>query len=122
MTDSEHAAWRAIPHFEDDFPTRPDKTMAQRFRDGLSKLNEEHVMPADAINPQHYQGFSNGAEVIDITENLNFNRGNMVKYAARAGEKVLPGQTPKEALLQDLEKVVWYAEREIERIIRGDGK
>lgn len=43
----------------------------------------------DAVNhPSHYaEGWSNGAEVIDITENLNFNRGNAVKYIARAGRK-----------------------------------
>ena len=37
---------------------------------------------SDPVNhPTHYaEGWSNGAEVIDITENLNFNRGNAVKY------------------------------------------
>lgn len=64
----------------------------------------------DAINPGHYQGFSNGAEVIDITENLNFNRGNAVKYLARAGRKD-PTKT-----LEDLNKARFYVEREIERL------
>lgn len=43
----------------------------------------------DNINhPSHYaDGWSNGAEVIDIVENLNFCRGNAVKYLARAGKK-----------------------------------
>ncbi len=41
---------------------------------------------SDMVNhPPHYTGFSNGAEVIDITENLTFNTGNACKYAARAG-------------------------------------
>ena len=110
---------RTVPRFEDDFPMHPDSTLAQRFKDGLSKLNKDHLLPQDAINPSHYQGFSNGAEVIDITENLNFNRGNIVKYGARAGEKVLPGQTQKDAIIQDLEKVIWYASRELERVRNG---
>ena len=69
----------------------------------------------DQINPSHYRGFSNGAEVIDITERLNFNRGNAIKYIARAGRK--PGQ----ASITDLEKARWYIDREIHRIIT-DGK
>lgn len=64
----------------------------------------------DPVSPSHYQGFSNGAEVIDITENLNFNRGNAIKYAARAGTK----DPAKE--LEDLRKAKWYIEREISRL------
>ncbi|WP_443095052.1 DUF3310 domain-containing protein [Rothia koreensis] len=69
----------------------------------------------DPISPPHYQGFSNGAEVIDITENLNFNRGNAIKYLARAGRKD-PTKT-----LEDLEKGAWYVAREVERVKREIG-
>lgn len=66
----------------------------------------------DNVNhPTHYaDGWSRGAEVIDITENLNFNRGNAVKYIARAGKK--------SAILEveDLQKAAWYLSREIERL------
>jgi hypothetical protein len=67
----------------------------------------------DAVShPSHYaDGWSNGAEVIDITENLNFNRGNACKYLARAGKK---GGPEKE--LEDLRKALWYVRREIERL------
>ena len=61
-------------------------------------------------NPSHYTGFSNGAEVIDITENLNFNRGNAIKYLARAGHKDSASE------LEDLMKARWYVNREIERL------
>ncbi|UVF61267.1 hypothetical protein SEA_DUNCANSLEG_94 [Mycobacterium phage DuncansLeg] len=71
----------------------------------------------DAINPSHYKdGWSNGAEVIDITENLNFNRGNAVKYIARAGAKD-PNKT-----VEDLEKAQWYLERELKRLKRESDK
>ena len=68
----------------------------------------------DVVNhPNHYaEGWSNGAEVIDITENLNFNRGNAVKYIARAGKK----DSAKE--LEDLRKAEWYLSREIERFTK----
>lgn len=67
----------------------------------------------DAVNhPSHYaDGWTNGAEVIDITEHLNFNRGNAVKYLSRAGKK---GGPEKE--LEDLQKALWYVSREVERL------
>lgn len=65
---------------------------------------------SDNVNhPSHYVGFSNGAEVIDITENLSFNLGNVVKYVSRAGKK-----TPNP--LEDLEKARFYLSREIARV------
>ena len=65
----------------------------------------------DPINPQHYSsGFSNGAEVIDITENLPFNTGNAIKYLARAGRK-----DPSKHI-EDLNKAEWYVQREIKRV------
>lgn len=65
------------------------------------------------INPAHYQGFSNNAEVIDITENLTFNCGNAVKYLARAGR--IDGRNKGE-VKTDLKKARWYVSRELERI------
>ncbi|MFD5308282.1 DUF3310 domain-containing protein [Streptomyces ardesiacus] len=67
----------------------------------------------DVVNsPSHYaDGWSNGAEVIDITEHLNFNRGNAVKYLSRAGKKGGPGKE-----LEDLQKALWYVTREVQRL------
>lgn len=66
----------------------------------------------DEVNrPSHYaEGWSNGAEVIDITENLNFNRGNAVKYVARAGRK------DAMKTIEDLKKARWYIDRELKRL------
>ncbi|MFD8142588.1 DUF3310 domain-containing protein [Streptomyces sp. NPDC059708] len=65
---------------------------------------------ADSVHhPSHYaDGWSNGAEVIDLTENLPFNRGNAIKYLCRAGKK--------NDELEDLRKAAWYVNREIERM------
>lgn len=68
----------------------------------------------DPVNhPQHYTGFSNGSEVIDITENLSFNTGNAVKYCARVGR--VDGHN-KGNQLEDLKKARWYIDREINRL------
>ena len=71
----------------------------------------------DAINPNHYKGFSNGAEVIYITENLTFNAGNVVKYGARAGrlDESL-NKNDAEGRIEDMKKSRWYADREIKRL------
>ncbi len=70
----------------------------------------------DAINPQHYQ-FSNGAQVIDISENLTSNGGQVVQYVARACR--LDGQV-KGSPLEDLRKARWFLDREIERLMDDD--
>lgn len=61
------------------------------------------------ISPAHYQ-FSNGVQVIDLTENMSFNRGNVVKYVARAGRK------NKDTEIEDLLKARFYLQRELERL------
>lgn len=63
---------------------------------------------SDIINPDHYR--RGKAQVIEITETLNFCRGNVVKYVARAGWK------NGEDELTDLKKAAWYLEREIARV------
>ena len=64
---------------------------------------------ADAVNhPAHYK--VGGIETIDFIEakGLNYNTGNAVKYITRADHK---GNRK-----QDLEKAVWYLNREISRM------
>jgi hypothetical protein len=72
------------------------------------------VAPADPVNaPSHYRWLPNGIEVIEITETLNFNMGNVVKYVMRADHK---GKS-----LEDLKKARWYLDRELERRARDNG-
>lgn len=67
----------------------------------------------DSINhPSHYTAYK-GVEVIDLTEQMNFNRGNAVKYICRAGLKA------PETELEDLKKARWYLDREIDRVLKG---
>lgn len=75
-------------------------------------LGEERTPSSDSVShPPHYaNGWSNGAEVIDLTENLSFCAGNVVKYVCRAGRKD-PGKH-----VEDLKKARWYLDREIERV------
>lgn len=72
-------------------------------------------MENNVNHPNHYFADS-GIEVIDAIEawNLNFSRGNAVKYIARAGVK------NPEKEIEDLEKAVWYITREIKRLRDGE--
>lgn len=66
----------------------------------------------DPVNhPAHYTKHPSGVECIQITEHMNFNLGNAIKYLWRAGDKGKP--------LEDLRKARWYVEREIDRITRA---
>lgn len=71
----------------------------------------------DNVNPDHYKGWSNGAEVIDITENLSCNGAQAVQYIARSTriDGKNKGSTVGE-IVEDLRKAVWFAEREILRV------
>lgn len=80
------------------------------FASGATTPHHDAGKPENVVNhPRHYTAYR-GLEVIDLTEQMNFNRGNAVKYIARAGLKD-PGREK-----EDLEKAIWYCEREIKRI------
>jgi hypothetical protein len=64
-------------------------------------------------HPDHYQ--ATGMEAIDVIEayNLNFSLGSAIKYILRAGKK------PGESSIEDLNKAIWYLQREVERNAEG---
>ena len=84
-------------YYEDFYLLEKDST-------GLS-LNTKD----DVNHPSHYTAYK-GIEVIQLTEQMNFNRGNAVKYICRAGLK------NKDKEVEDLQKAIWYLNREIKRI------
>ena len=74
-------------------------------------------MSEDKINPNHYKG-NGGLQAIDAIEifELNFSRGNAVKYILRAGKKSEQGYDALTKEIEDLEKAAWYIDREVNRI------
>lgn len=66
----------------------------------------------DNVNhPAHYT--DGKIEVIDFIEDkkLNYHLGNAVKYISRAGKK------DPDKYVEDLQKAVWYLQREIGRCV-----
>jgi hypothetical protein len=62
---------------------------------------------SEVNHPKHYVSHPSGVECIQVTEHMNFCLGNAIKYIWRAD---LKGKD-----IQDLEKAVWYLQREIQR-------
>lgn len=70
---------------------------------------DETKVSNDSVNhPSHYTQYP--VEVIQLTEHMDFCRGNAVKYLARAGFK----DPSKE--LEDLKKARWYTDRAIAKL------
>lgn len=64
----------------------------------------------DQVNhPKHYTSDPSGVECIEISENWSFCLGNALKYLWRCGKK------DSNADIEDLEKAIWYIQREIAR-------
>ena len=58
-------------------------------------------------NPRHYTSHPSGIDCIKITEHMGFNLGNAIKYVWRSDLK--------NDAIEDLNKAIWYIQREIER-------
>ena len=70
-------------------------------------------MTHDPVNrPKHYTEHPSGIECIQITEHMNFCLGNAIKYIYRSGKK--------DNTIEDLEKAIWYLNREISRLLRPE--
>ena len=82
------------------------------LKEHVKKCQERSESPTDD-NVNHPAYYTDGQiEVSDFIadKNLNFFRGNVVKYVARAGKK------NAETEVEDLQKARWYIDREIERL------
>lgn len=89
----------------------PDRETSRKNDDALAllraELTGEEPYEKTVNHPSHYTQYEK-LEVIDLTEQMNFNRGNVIRYVARAAF------TGTE--LEDLKKAEWYLKREIARL------
>ena len=97
------------------FGTSPDADLDKAIKlvqesEELDKAHNTDKLVDNVNHPAHYT--DGKIEVIDFIEDkqLNFNRGNAIKYISRAGKK------DKSKEVEDLQKAVFYINREIKRI------
>ena len=72
---------------------------------GPSQESGSRTMDDPINHPAHYTKHPSGVECIEITEHMGFCLGNAIKYIWRAD---LKGDD-----ISDLEKAIWYLDREI---------
>jgi hypothetical protein len=81
---------------------------SERARDFWAKNRKADPLPDDPVeHPPHYTRHPSGVECIEVTEHMNFNLGNVVKYIWRHDLK---------HGVEDLKKAAWYLAREIQRL------
>jgi hypothetical protein len=83
--------------------------MVVRLQAGEAAMSD--TVHHNVNHPRHYNAHPSGVECITVTEHMNFNLGNAVKYIWRAGLK-------SEDAITDLEKARWYIDREIARLTK----
>lgn len=86
-----------------------DSHIDEEVRFDIRKQTDEY----DAVNsPGHYCSHPSGVECIQVTEHMDFCLGNVIKYIWRANLK--------ENKIEDLKKAVWYLNREISKLEKGE--
>ena len=98
-TEAEEEAFKAMGGYIDN-------TVKPMYTDNIKPDNPK---PDNVNHPKHYTSHKSGVECIQVTEHMNFCIGNAIKYLWRAG---LKGNSQ----IEDLEKAIWYINREIERV------
>lgn len=92
-------------------PPAAARTVIEEARQPKDSISRRYSSPEKVNHPAHYGGAENPYEAIKIIEawNLNFCLGNALKYILRAGKK-------DENQVQDLEKALWYLNRELSQL------
>ena len=70
--------------------------------------------------PAHYARWQIEPITYTMMNDFEFWRGNIVKYARRAGHKMYDGMDKHESEITDLNKVIRYAEMRINQIKGAD--
>ena len=83
---------------------------------GATLVNDDIVK-----EPEHYARWSIEPITYIMRNGFEFWRGNIIKYASRAGFKMYEGKTQVESEIIDLEKVMRYSEMRI-NLLNGKEK
>ena len=74
-------------------------------------------LDADIVHkPDHYARFKIEPITMIMENEMEFWRGNLIKYASRAGYKTYDGKSQKDSEITDLQKIIRYATMRINQI------
>lgn len=97
----------------DDYVTSEDIEAFEKAFDDLRKTKDV------VKRPDHYTHYAIEPMTYIVRNHMEFWRGNIVKYASRAGHKTYDGMTTVESEITDLKKAIRYAEARINHL-RGE--
>jgi hypothetical protein len=112
---------------ENNGPLADPRDVQQEVRD-IFDMCEKHCEPImydglcedclfDIVDqPQHYARWKIQPITYIMRNGMEFWRGNIIKYASRAGFKIYDGMDQEDSEIKDLEKVIRYCEMRINQI------
>lgn len=83
---------------------------------GFPAVTSENTADDIVNQPKHYGRWLIEPITFIMRNGFEFWRGNIVKYASRAGFKLYPGQDETQSEITDLKKVIRYAEMRINQL------
>ena len=87
------------------------------LEDAFDTQFDEKMSHKDVVHkPDHYAKWPIEPATFILRNSMEFWRGNIVKYATRAGHKLYDGKTKQESEITDLKKIIRYAEMRINQL------
>ena len=74
---------------------------------------DEQERSDSVVRPDHYTQWAVEPIVFIMQNDMEFWRGNIIKYVTRAGSKPYPGQDKVQSEITDLKKAMRYCEMRI---------
>lgn len=85
--------------------------------DDCDELTMDELFDEDIVHePDHYSRWPIEPITFIMRNGFEFWRGNIIKYASRAGYKIYDGKDQEQSEITDLQKVIRYAEMRINQI------
>jgi hypothetical protein len=88
------------------------------YKKAIKKHEKEQQKQRECMitKPQHYHQFTIEPSDFIMKNRFSFWKGNIVKYASRAGEKIYDGMDITQSEITDLRKAIRYAEMRINQL------
>ena len=100
-----------------------EESMTERYRDYMARKTREDKQQRELFKeeeiitkPSHYTRYPIQPISFIMRNNMEFWRGNIIKYATRAGYKNYANMTGPESEVADLKKVIRYSEIRINQL------
>lgn len=92
------------------------KSTEQFYKEQMAEI--DHITQEDrlVVKPSHYERYAIEPINFIMTNDLEFWRGNIVKYCLRAGFKFYPDMDATQSEITDLRKIIRYAEMRINQL------